>query len=192
MSHFSYTRGYRGIADVFLRDPGLYAPLVQFIERVMTRPSDLTVAEREMLAAHVSKLNGCGFCVGVHRATLAAMDEGTAALGVLDALWREDGIGDGTDDTPSRMLPLLRFAQKLNSAPERIGRTDVESLVAAGWSEQAVEDVVNVAALFALVNRLVDAMGIDADEAYAQQIGPVLARDGYAPFVDAVLGKAVG
>jgi hypothetical protein len=37
MAHLSYTKDFPGIADVFLRDPGLYAPLLQFIEGVMTR-----------------------------------------------------------------------------------------------------------------------------------------------------------
>ena len=74
MSHFSYSEDFQGVADVFLRDPHRYAPLLQFIENVMTGPSDLTKAEREMIAAHVSKLNACNFCLGAHKWTLAAMD----------------------------------------------------------------------------------------------------------------------
>jgi hypothetical protein len=31
MAYLSYTQGFPGIADVFLRDQALYAPLLQFI-----------------------------------------------------------------------------------------------------------------------------------------------------------------
>ena len=32
MAYLSYTQGFPGIVGVFLRDPALYAPLLQFIE----------------------------------------------------------------------------------------------------------------------------------------------------------------
>lgn len=176
MTYLSYTQGFRGVADVFLRDPGLYAPLLQFIERVMTRDSELTKAEREMIAAHVSKRNGCAFCLGVHRSTLAAMEIGWATMEAL----AEGPDGERIDD---RLRAMLRFAEKLTETPERMGQGDVDALLAAGWSEQAVEDAINVVSLFNYVNRLVDAIGIEGDETYFRQVGGMLASKGYAPLI---------
>ena len=35
MSYLSQAESFQGVADVFLRDPERYAPLLQFIESVM-------------------------------------------------------------------------------------------------------------------------------------------------------------
>lgn len=183
MSYLSYAQSFRGVADVFLRDPDVYGPLLQFIEAVMTRDSELTKAEREMIAAHVSRRNGCDFCLGAHRWTLAAMDIGWPIIEALDE------APEGADIDP-RLRAMLRFADKLTATPEEIGQADVDDLLAEGWSEQAVEDAINVTALFNYVNRLVDAFGIKGDEAYFKQVGRALATDGYAPLINSALRKA--
>jgi uncharacterized peroxidase-related enzyme len=183
MTFLSYTHGFSGVAEVFIRDPGLYAPLLQFIEGVMTRPSELTKVEREMIAAHVSKLNGCAFCLGAHRWTLAAMDVDWKMLDALDD-------GGESDLMSSRLRAMLGFAAKLTETPDEMARADVEDLVSAGWSEQGVEDAINVVALFNYVNRLVDALGIEGEETYFQHIGKALATSGYAPLIETVLKRA--
>ncbi len=85
MSYLSYSKDFQGVAEVFLRDPGRYAPRLQFIEAVMAGESALTKAEREMIAAHVSNLNGCGFCLGAHKGTLAAMDIDSRVVAAVEA-----------------------------------------------------------------------------------------------------------
>lgn len=183
MSHLSYSKDFQGVADVFLRDPHLYAPLLQFIENVMTRPSELSKAEREMIAAHVSKLNECGFCVGIHKSTLAAMDISPALI---------DDIETGPDGASidGKLRAVLTFAGKLTRDPGAVRQSDIDAVTAAGWSEQAVEDTINVAALFNYVNRLVDAFGIEGNDAYFKHVGQMLASQGYAPLVKSALDKA--
>lgn len=183
MSHLSYSKDYQGVAEVFLRDPERYAPLLQFIENVMIRESELTKAEREMIAAHVSKLNDCGFCLGAHKWTLAAMDIDLATIQAIESDLDEESIDD-------RLLPVLAFAGKLTKSPGEIEQSDIDALRAAGWSEQTVEDVINVVALFNYVNRLVDAFGIEGNEGYFRSIGRSLATRGYAPLIESALKRA--
>ena len=183
MSHLSYTEDMPGVADVFLRDPALYAPLLQFIEAVMTRPSELSKADREIIAAHVSRQNGCDFCVGAHRWTLAALDIDWRVIRALDEAPESDVF-------PPRLRAMLRFAERLTDQPENINQSDIDALLDAGWSEQAVEDAINVIALFNYVNRLVDALGIENDEDYFRQIGRTLATRGYAPLIQRALTQA--
>lgn len=183
MSHLSYAKDHQGIAEVFLRDPNRYGPLLQFIESVMVGASELTTAEREIIAAHVSKLNGCDFCLGAHKWTLAAMDVDLATVQAI-----EDGLdGDLTDD---KMLPVLAFAGKLTKTPAAVGQSDIDALGTAGWSEQAIEDVINVVSLFNYMNRLVDAFGIEGSEGYFKQVGAAIAEQGYAPLIERALKKA--
>ena len=183
MAYLSYAEDFQGVADAFLRDADRYGPLLRFIEDVMTRDSELTKAEREMLAMRVSRLNHCEFCVGAHRWTLAAMDIDLGLIGRLE---------NGDDDAPltPKMRALLRFADKLTESPGDMAQGDVNALLKAGWSEQAVEDATNVIALFAYVNRLVDGMGITGEEPYLQFVGRTLATQGYRPLIQNALKKA--
>ena len=173
MSYFSFSKDFNGVADVFLRSPGLYRPLLDFIETVMHGPSELTKAEREIIAAHVSRLNGCDFCLEAHRATLAAMGVPAATLSTL-------GDGAGVDGVSDRVRQLLVFAAKLTQAPAALTRDDIDALTGQGISEQTIEDTINVASLFNYVNRLVDAFGVEGSPDYFDLVGRSLARNGYA------------
>ena len=183
MPYLSSAKDFQGVADVFLRDSERYAPLLQFIEAVMVGPSALTKVEREMIAAHVSKVNGCGFCLGAHKWTLAAMDVDLRTIEAIEAGPEAVAIGD-------RLRPILRFASKLTQSPEAIGQGDIDTLLEAGWSEQSIEDAINVISLFNYVNRLVDAFGIEGEEAYFKQVGASLAARGYAPLIKSALQRA--
>lgn len=182
MPHLSYAQHFQGVADLFLRDPERYGSMLQFIENVMTRASELSKSERELLAAHVSHLNGCGFCVGAHRATLTTMNVAS------------EEIDGATEDTPSstdaKFRALLDFAGKLTRTPAAITAGDIADLRHAGWSEQAIEDAVNVVALFGYVNRLVDAVGIEGNDAYFAHVGRAIATQGYAPLIKTALQAA--
>lgn len=181
--YMSFSKQYKGIADVFMRDPKHYAPLLEFIKQVMERPSELTVPEREMIAAHVSELNGCGFCVGAHLATLRAMGEPEGVISELTKIPVSRRL-------PKKLTKLLEFAAKLTKDPEAITEQEVQGLVAEGYSEQTVEDLANVVATFSLVNRLADTFGVTGNPDYFDVIGNMLARDGYQPFINMVAAKA--
>ena len=183
MPYLSQAEDFKGVADVFLRDPDRYAPLLQFIESVMVGASALSPAEREMIATHVSKLNGCNFCLGAHRWTLAALDIDLKMIEAAEA-------GPEAEVLDEKLRPVLRLATKLTQSPGDVGQQDIDDLRTAGWSDQAIEDAINVIALFNYVNRLVDAFGIDADEDYFKQIGRIIATQGYAPLIKSALKKA--
>ena len=183
MPYLSQAENAQGIADVFLADPDRYAPYLAFIENVMTRDSALSAAEREMIAAYVSRLNDCDFCLGAHAWTLAAMDISPAIIDCVTTATDSEAI-DG------RLRPVLDFARKLTERPGEIGQKDIDRLRGAGWSDEAIEDAINVIALFNAVNRLVDAFGIEGNEDYFRMIGKALAKQGYAPLRQAVLKQA--
>ncbi len=178
MSYFSYSKRFKGVADVFLRSPQTYRPLLEFIEGVMLGPSELSKEQREILAAHVSLLNGCDFCVQAHIATLAALG---ASDKVLNALEQNEAstLGD------SSFQRLLEFAEKLTRTPHAVAQQDIDVLTGAGLSEQLIEDAVNVVSLFNYVNRLVDAFGVQGNPGYFQAVGRSLAQKGYAGLLPA-------
>ncbi len=56
---------------------------------------------------------------------------------------------------------MLVFAMALTVNPGAMERSHVDALRAAGFSDTAVHDIVQVTALFAYYNRIADGLGID-------------------------------
>lgn len=77
---------------------------------------------------------------------------------------------------------LFRFLEKVNRESEHIQPADVETVKAAGWSDEALYDAITVCALFNFYNRWADATGVREHpvELY-QRSGERLAQGGYLP-----------
>ena len=63
---------------VFYRPDFYGARMKEFTHEAMRGPSAWSVGDRELIAAYVSKVNECAFCVGAHSATATrAYQDGT-------------------------------------------------------------------------------------------------------------------
>lgn len=174
MTNFDFARNFKGIAEVFLDRPDYYRPLLMYLEQVMVADSPLDKIEREVIAAHVSMLNGCDFCVGAHRETLRALGAEERLLETLT------GGVEGIEGIAPRTRALLQFAEQITRHPHEISRSHIERLLADGLDERAIEEAANVAGLFNYINRIVDVVGVKGGEEYFRMVGNALARDGYA------------
>jgi hypothetical protein len=69
----------------------------------------------------------------------------------------------------------------VNLSPAKIRQEDLDAVKAAGWSDEAIYDAINVCALFNFYNRWIDANGVGhhSAELYAMS-GERLAQGGYA------------
>ena len=142
-----------GLSDVFKAFPGGLRPLLEFHDHVLNGPSDLTVGERELIAAYVSGLNACSFCFGAHKLM-------ARAFGVDEALM-DDLVNDperaAVDDA---MRPLLAYVAKLTRGPSTLTEADAQAVYEAGWSEAALYDAIQTCALYNLMNRIVEGTGV--------------------------------
>jgi hypothetical protein len=69
----------------------------------------------------------------------------------------------------------------MNEQSNSIRRDDVDRLVAAGWTEEAIYDAITVCALFKFYNAWIDATGVhDMPAAAYEMSGRRLATQGYA------------
>jgi uncharacterized peroxidase-related enzyme len=160
------------LLQVFRAYPDTARPLLDYHELVMRGPSPFTVAERELIAAYVSGVNECGYCHGVHTATAEAFG---IPEGLLEAL-----LADlDTAPVDERIRAVLRYVGKLTTAPSRLTDEDAAAVLAAGWDERALHDAVIVCALFNFMNRMVNGLGIKADESYFALSGKRLRDVGY-------------
>lgn len=144
------------LADLFRRFPDHANPLLNYVESLMRGPGEIAVRDREVIAAYVSGLNACQFCYGSHRlfAEAFGMNEGVLAQMVADL----EAV-----DLPSNLKALLGYVRKLNTLPSRMVQKDIDTVLAAGWSEQAVAEAAQICGLFNMMNRIIEGTGIDFD-----------------------------
>ncbi len=60
---------------------------------------------------------------------------------------------------------MLRYADKLTIAPERVERADVESLRRVGFADADVLAIVEVTAYYAYANRIAGGLGVESEDA---------------------------
>lgn len=142
--------------DVLARYPQGFSALCDYHDAILRGPSELSVAERELIAAYVSGLNQCSFCHGSHRVY--------AELHGIDAQVFEKLVADpAAAGVDPKMLPLLEYARVLTQSPAMVGDGLAQAVYLAGWSEEALFTAVSVTALFNLMNRLIEGTGITAN-----------------------------
>ena len=138
---------------VFYRSDFYGARAKEFTHEAMRGPSAWSVADRELMAAYVSKVNGSAFCVGAHTATAGqAYQDGPRVAAVLADL------ESAPVEEPLRAT--LRMLGKLMAEGE-LKAEDMREVLAAGVSPQQVEDALAVCAAFNITDRLADAFGFE-------------------------------
>ena len=153
-----------GIAGLLAGHPDTAGPLNALAEALLRGPSPLTPAERETIAAHVSRRNGCEFCAETHGAVARHLAGGDLPAG-----------GD------ARLRALLTIAEKVRVDGRSVTADDVAAARAAGADDRAVHDTVLIAAAFCMFNRYVDglATALPADASHYERHARALAENGY-------------
>jgi len=117
-------------------------------QEAMRGPSEWSVADRELMAAYVSKMNETEFCIVAHTATSAfAYNDGakvSAALADLE-----------TAPLTEPLRATLRMLGKL-TRENNVDADDIGRVLAAGASEQQIKDALAVAFAFNVTDRLAD------------------------------------
>ncbi len=173
MPYFSFLDDDANVMSVLAHNKERFLPFEQSLNHLMRGPSDLSVEERELVAAYVSGLNACGFCYGAHAAVAESFG--------FDAGLIESMVADlDTSDVAPKLKALLSYCRQLTVEPSKVTEAHVTSAIDAGWSENAVHDAAAVTAFFAFMNRMVDGHGVQAlSKEGNQAVGSFLGAAGY-------------
>ena len=152
------------VPNVFLalaHRPAEFRAFFAYHDALMEKKAGLTKAEREMIVVATSGANDCLYCVVSHGAILRIRAK-NPRLGEQVALnYREAEI-------TSRQRAMLDFALKVTKRSVEVVEEDYAALAAHGFAPDDIWDIAAIAALFALSNRLANALGIRPnDEFYA-------------------------
>ncbi|HET8568964.1 MAG TPA: carboxymuconolactone decarboxylase family protein [Candidatus Limnocylindria bacterium] len=160
------------VARTSLYRPGFFGrEWGRFLRGLLRGPSEWSPAERELLAAFVSRLNECPFCVGVHTATAAIGLTREVDVALLDG-WRDAAL-DARIRAAFELLEARASGRGLQAE-------DVARARGAGLSRGAINDALYIGFAFDLVNRLANAFGFTTvDEAGRRKTAAILHRLGY-------------
>ena len=176
MAHIALAEGVPGILGPMLFRPQTAKPLNELAEVLLREDNSLTRGERELIAAHVSKLNACHFCHTSH-ATFAAMQ--------LDDGWEVvDAVVEDVNSAPisTKLKALLGIATKVQLGGLNVTDSDVRAARAAGATDVEIHDAVLIAAAFCMFNRYVDGLATwaPADREDYAETGRLIVEQGYA------------
>nr|UYM33824.1 carboxymuconolactone decarboxylase family protein [Streptomyces sp.] len=109
MPHIALDNDLPGISGLMAHRPDTGGPLGDLANALLRAPSSPAPGERELIAAHVSRLNGTEFCASSHGAFAAAQPAGD-----------QDVLADpGTAPVSGRLCALLSVAAEVQSAARR-------------------------------------------------------------------------
>ena len=161
------TRLLFGLVQLFSRQPLPDAARITFYRpdfygkyskavthAAMRGPSAWSVAERELMAAYISKVNDCPFCVGAHTATATQASGNEAMVAAALADPASAPVGEGLRAT-------LRMLGNLTRDGRRVSVDDMRAVLKTGVSRQQVEDALAVCYAFNITNRLANAFGFE-------------------------------
>ncbi|CAM4361377.1 carboxymuconolactone decarboxylase [Cytophagaceae bacterium 50C-KIRBA] len=152
MAHINVPDGVPGIRSLVMFRPETGQHLYALAEVLLRGDSTLTQAERELMAAYVSRRNECVFCSSSHAAAARCLyGEGDATVDdVLNDL-------DASNISP-KLKSLLQIAGKVQILGKEVKQDDIDVARGLGATDKEIHDTVLIAASFSMFNRYVDGL----------------------------------
>ena len=150
-----------GIRSLVIFRPETGEHLYELVQVLLRGPSPLSEGEREYIAAYVSGLNQCAFCMNSHAA---------AAKQLMHS--KVPG---------KKMKALLNIAAKVQVSGSEVSEKDISEARAAGANDADIHDTVLIAAVFSMFNRYVDGLNTTAPSDINEytEMGKRMAEKGY-------------
>jgi uncharacterized peroxidase-related enzyme len=176
MAHIKVEEGVPGIRSLVMFRPETGKPLYELAQVLLRGPSPLSEAERELIAAYVSKRNDTVFCMMSHAA--ASRELYGDNKNIVDEVLK-DMLHSGVSD---KMKALLNIAGKVQILGKEVLPEDIAAARLFGADDREIHDTVLIAASFSMFNRYVDGLAsfTPTDTATYEEMGKRMAEKGYA------------
>jgi 4-carboxymuconolactone decarboxylase len=141
------------VMRVLARRPAEFWAFMTYHDVLMESPGNLSKAEREMIVVATSGANHCLYCVVAHGAILRIRSKNPLLADQVATNYRQASL-------TKRQQALLDYAMKVSQQSYAVGQADREAAKQAGLSDEDLWDIANIAAFFAMSNRLASAAQI--------------------------------
>jgi uncharacterized peroxidase-related enzyme len=142
-----------GIRGLMAFRPDTAGPLGVLANTLLRDDTGISMAERELIATHVSYLNDCFYCHTSHGATACQYLDGDKTL--VDQV-RKDYRNAPISEKLKALIAVAALVQKSGKA---VTTEAIEAARAEGATDREIHDTVLIAAAFCLFNRYVDGLG---------------------------------
>lgn len=175
MAYIKVPEEMPGIRSLAMVRPETGKPLYELAQVLLRGASPLSEAERELMAAYVSHLNNCMFCMSSHAAAARCL-YGNEKNKVDDVL--QDMQHSIVSD---KLKSLLKIAGKVQVGGREVLPADIEAARILGADDREIHDTVLIAATFSMFNRYVDGLAsfTPTDPATYEAMGKRMAENGY-------------
>lgn len=175
MAYIPLKNDFPGIRGLVQFRPETGQPLYELAQVILRGESPLPEADRELIAAFVSRKNQCVFCCESHAAAARYLykTEGRLVDVVLD-----DYL---TAPISPKLKALLVIAEKVAADARTVGSSEIANARKEGATDREIHDAVLIAACFCMFNRYVDGLGAETpeDPALYAEMGQRLGEHGY-------------
>ena len=179
MPHINVDENLPGIRALMAFRPETAAPMGGLANILLRSNDGLTMAEREMIATHVSYLNDCFYCQHSHGAIASCYLNGD------DELVNKVATDFNNAAVSDKLKALLSVAASVQKGGKYVTPVQIEHAKNMGATDNDIHDTVLIAAAFCMFNRYVDGLAattptdLDSYPLRAKQI----AENGYGNYV---------
>jgi uncharacterized peroxidase-related enzyme len=177
MAHINVPEGVPGIRSLVMFRPETGKPLYELAQVLLRGDSSLSEAERELIAAYVSRRNDTMFCMMSHAAASRELygNDNSIVDEVLNDMHQAN--------ISNKMKSLLNIAGKVQILGKEVKQQDIDAARDEGATDKEIHDTVLIAAAFSMFNRYVDGLAsfTPTDEKEYEAMGKRMAEKGYVP-----------
>ena len=152
MPYINVDENLPGIRSLMAFSPETATPMGELANLLLRTNEGLSMAERELIAAHVSYLNDCFYCQQSHGAIAVCYLEGNNEL--VEQV-KKDYIHA---DISNKLKALLAIAGSVQKGGKYVTPEQIEVAKNIGATDKDIHDTVLIAAAFCMFNRYVDGL----------------------------------
>ena len=152
MAHIEVDKNLPGIRSLMAFSPETATPMGELANLLLRSNEGLSMADRELIAAHVSYLNDCFYCHQSHGEIAVCYLNGNREL--------VEKVKRGDPDAPvsDKLKALLAIAASVQQGGKQVQSQQVETAKSLGATDKDIHDTVLIAAMFCMFNRYVDGL----------------------------------
>ena len=152
MPHINVDKNLPGIRSLMAFSPETATPMGELANLLLRSNEGLSMADRELIATHVSWLNDCFYCQQSHGAIAVCYLYGDNEL--VEQV-KKDYVHA---DIPDKLKALLAIAGSVQKGGKHVTSEQVELAKNLGATDKDIHYTVLIAAVFCMFNRYVDGL----------------------------------
>ncbi len=115
---------------------------------------NIAIETKEAIATRVSKVNGCHFCLLIHKGNLEKLGISAQEM---------DAIERGEVENP-KLNFILRFVSLATREPEKLTDSDFEQLKEFGHTEEDILEILSVMEMYTGYNKIIVALDLQPED----------------------------